>query len=62
MVGTMVDVGLGRRDVGEIQRLLEGAGDGETSPPAPPEGLYLTRVYYDDDNWSGEDAVHEILS
>jgi tRNA pseudouridine38-40 synthase len=62
MVGTMVEVALGRRDAGEIDRLLAGESGLETSPPAPPEGLYLTRVYYQDDNWSDEDAVNEILS
>jgi tRNA pseudouridine38-40 synthase len=47
LVGTMVDVGRGRRDVAEMVALLEDP-DGElrTSPPAPPEGLYLERVRY----------------
>ena len=30
----------------EVQRLLEGAEGYETSPPAPPEGLFLSRVDY----------------
>jgi tRNA pseudouridine38-40 synthase len=47
LVGTMVDVGRGRREAGELVALLEDP-DGElrTSPPAPPEGLYLDRVRY----------------
>jgi tRNA U38,U39,U40 pseudouridine synthase TruA len=32
-----------------------------TSGPAPPEGLYLTRVYYEHNSWSDEDATHEVL-
>ncbi|MBT8405746.1 MAG: tRNA pseudouridine(38-40) synthase TruA [Gemmatimonadetes bacterium] len=47
LVGTMVDIGRGRRNVGEMVALLEDP-DGElrTSPPAPPGGLYLQRVRY----------------
>lgn len=79
MVGTMVDVARGRRAADEIDALLAADGDSagagaagrplETSPPAPPEGLYLTRVWYpedvvagDDHNWSAEDAIDEVLS
>jgi tRNA pseudouridine38-40 synthase len=62
MVGTMVDVARGRRAAGEIDRLLAGDATLETSPPAPPEGLFLTRVYYEDHDWGGEDAIHEVLS
>lgn len=46
LVGTLVDVGLGQRDPGELERLLGNEAGLETSPPAPPEGLYLTAVSY----------------
>jgi tRNA pseudouridine38-40 synthase len=46
MVGTLVDVGLGERPAEHIADLLEGAEGLETSPPAPPEGLFLTTVTY----------------
>ena len=46
LVGTMLDVGSGRRDIGVITRLLESANNHEVSPPAPPYGLYLERVDY----------------
>jgi tRNA pseudouridine38-40 synthase len=67
MVGTMVDVARGRRDAGDIDLLLTGEPGVETSPPAPAEGLFLTRVFYDanvvgEHQWSGEDAADEILS
>jgi tRNA pseudouridine38-40 synthase len=62
MVGTMVDVARGRRPADDIDALLGGAAGLETSPPAPPEGLYLTMVYYQDDDWSAGDASDEILS
>ena len=46
LVGTMVDVGLGRRPLSDIDMLL-GSGDNQrTSPPAPAEGLYFIRASY----------------
>jgi tRNA pseudouridine38-40 synthase len=47
MVGTMLDAGLGRRPVGDVDRLLNNPGALETSPPAPPEGLFLSHVEYE---------------
>lgn len=46
LVGTLVDVGLGQREPEVFDALLGGAEGVETSPPAPPEGLFLTRVDY----------------
>lgn len=46
LVGTMVDVARGRRALGEVAGLLAGEPELETSPPAPPEGLFLTHVAY----------------
>lgn len=47
LVGTMVDIARQRRPGGDMVALLEGsAPDLETSPPAPPQGLFLTRVEY----------------
>ena len=49
LVGTMVDVGLGRRPLDEMTELLSERGtDKVMSPPAPPEGLFLARVHYPD--------------
>jgi tRNA pseudouridine38-40 synthase len=46
LVGTMVDIGLGRRPLSDIALLL-GLGDNQlTSPPAPPQGLYFVRAVY----------------
>lgn len=46
LVGTMVDTARGRRPVSDVGRLLAGDPELETSPPAPPEGLFLSRVEY----------------
>ncbi|MBM4185233.1 MAG: tRNA pseudouridine(38-40) synthase TruA [Gemmatimonadetes bacterium] len=50
LVGTMVDVARGRRPFADIPSLLaREPGPGSalvTSPPAPPEGLFLSHVEY----------------
>jgi tRNA pseudouridine38-40 synthase len=46
LVGTMVDVARGRRPVGDVGQLLATTDNAGASPPAPPEGLYLTQVRY----------------
>ncbi len=46
LVGTMVEIGQGRRPADDIRRLLaRGPGPGP-APPAPAQGLFLTRVDY----------------
>ena len=49
LVGTMVDVGLGRRPLTDVETLLERGDNQETSPPAPPQGLYFVAVAYPSD-------------
>jgi len=46
LVGTMVDVARGRRPLTDIEALLARAPNLTTSPPAPPEGLFLSHVEY----------------
>jgi len=48
LVGTMVDAARGRRPPEDVEGLLGSRPGLETSPPAPPEGLFLTRVEYPD--------------
>jgi tRNA pseudouridine38-40 synthase len=46
LVGTMVDVGLGRRPLEDIELLLQREDNSDTSPPAPPQGLYFVAAKY----------------
>jgi tRNA pseudouridine38-40 synthase len=46
LIGLMVDVGLGRRPVSDVARLLGAASNREASPPAPPHGLYFVGARY----------------
>ncbi|HET6830539.1 MAG TPA: tRNA pseudouridine(38-40) synthase TruA [Solirubrobacterales bacterium] len=46
LVGTMLEVGGGGRDVDGFRRLLAGAPRSDAGPTAPPEGLYLVAVRY----------------
>jgi tRNA pseudouridine38-40 synthase len=49
LVGTMVDIGLERRPLGDIHALLTRGDNQATSPPAPPQGLYFAAVTYPPD-------------
>jgi tRNA pseudouridine38-40 synthase len=46
MVGTLVDIGLGRRPVEDIPLLLQRGDNTATSPPAPAHGLYFVAASY----------------
>jgi tRNA pseudouridine38-40 synthase len=55
LVGTMVHVGLGRRPLADIEMLLEKSDNQETSPPAPPQGLYFVSASYPSDAYADAD-------
>lgn len=46
MVGTLVEVGLGKRDSGSIAALLEGGTRKDAGATAPAHGLYFVRAGY----------------
>jgi tRNA pseudouridine38-40 synthase len=46
LVGTLVDIGLGRRPMDDITTLLQRHDNAATSPPAPAQGLYFVAVTY----------------
>lgn len=57
LVGTLVEIGSGKRAPGEMTRLLEPGSGLETSPPAPPQGLFLTRVTYPGERQGDEGSL-----
>lgn len=46
LVGTMLDIGEGRREVSVMSGLLVSDENSQVSPPAPPHALFLERVEY----------------
>jgi tRNA pseudouridine38-40 synthase len=46
IVGTLLEVGRGKIDPGEIDRLLEAKDRKQAGPTAPAQGLHLMRVEY----------------
>jgi tRNA pseudouridine38-40 synthase len=46
LVGTMIDVALDRRPLGELEALLKASDNSDVSPPAPAHALFLERVTY----------------
>ena len=56
LVGTMVDIARARRREEEMALLLSGNTELRTSRPAPPQGLFLTRVEYPADPVDGPAA------
>ncbi len=47
ITGTLVEIGLGRRDPGEMKTIIEAKDRTAAGHTAPPYGLYLAEVYYD---------------
>ncbi len=46
IVGTLVEVGLGRRGPADLERALASGDRGQAGPTAPAKGLFLVRVEY----------------
>ena len=46
IVGTIIEVGLGKISIGAFQRILESKNRKEAKAAAPAKGLYLCRVTY----------------
>ncbi len=56
LVGTMVDIGLGRRPPEDMAVLLTATDNQATSPPAPPQGLYFLAAEYGAEWFAGARA------
>ncbi|MDQ3137894.1 MAG: tRNA pseudouridine(38-40) synthase TruA [Gemmatimonadota bacterium] len=61
LVGTMVDVGLGRRPLSDIEMLLEHRDNQGTSPPAPPQGLYFVSATYPSEYFLTDAGTGELV-
>lgn len=48
LVGTMTEIGLGRRPVGDMRAVLASGDNAGSSPPAPPQGLFFLAAGYPD--------------
>jgi tRNA pseudouridine38-40 synthase len=49
LVGTMLDVGAGRRPASDMRALLQASDNTQVSPPAPAHALFLDWVRYPDE-------------
>lgn len=47
ITGTLVEVGLGKRDADELPAIIESKDRGRAGHTAPPQGLYLKEVFYE---------------
>jgi tRNA pseudouridine38-40 synthase len=54
LVGTLLEVGSGKRGLWDFARLLDGAQRSEAGPAAPAGGLTLVGVDYDDLDFGGD--------
>ena len=61
IVGTLLQVGLGRLSCADVQRILDQRDLTQSAPPAPAHGLCLTNVIYPDEVF-GVSARGETLS
>lgn len=55
LVGTMVDIALDRRPLTDIERLIAARENQDTSPPAPPQGLYFVAADYPSESFADLD-------
>ncbi len=63
LVGTVVEVALRRRPVGDVARILESGVRSEVGPTAPAQGLCLTDIRYEPDlsgGWLGPVSVDRV--
>ena len=49
IVGTLVEIGNGKRPISDMKRILDSKKRCGAGLTAPPQGLFLERVYYPDD-------------
>ncbi len=57
ITGTLVDVGAGKIPPEDLPAIIEGRNRTRAGHTAPPQGLYLAKVYYDDDESEKESLL-----
>jgi tRNA pseudouridine38-40 synthase len=62
LVGTMVEVGKGKVPAAKMVELLNHGSRQDAGPTAPPQGLYLLEVYYENERQGAPCAPYFILS
>ncbi len=48
IVGTLIEIGLGKKTVQEIRAIIESKDRSQAGVSVPPQGLFLTKVMYDE--------------
>jgi tRNA pseudouridine38-40 synthase len=60
LVGTMVEIGMGRRPLSDMDELLDSDHNQNTGAPAPPQGLYFECVTYPPEMFAESDESHAV--
>ena len=48
LVGTLLEIGIGKREASEMEAIIASTDRSKAGFTAPPEGLYLEEIYFDD--------------
>jgi tRNA pseudouridine38-40 synthase len=62
LVGTMIDIGMGRRPLTDMAELLDSDHNQNTSAPAPPQGLYFDSVVYPPELYAESAETHAVAA
>jgi tRNA pseudouridine38-40 synthase len=49
IIGTLVKIGSGERDVSDMKKIIDSKNRNNAGPTAPPQGLFLEKVFYPND-------------
>lgn len=57
IVGTLLEIGLEKRPVSEMEKIIESKNRSKAGPSAPPQGLFLSKVNYPSDLFEDNEFV-----